>query len=60
MWNDRLDRLQEFPFRRLAQLLAGIDPPPGETFDLTIGEPQHQPPPLLAEVVERVPAPIEG
>lgn len=53
MWNDRLDRLQEFPFRRLAQLLAGIDPPPGETFDLTIGEPQHQPPPLLAEVVAR-------
>ena len=53
MWNDRLDRLQEFPFRRLAQLLAGIDPPPGETFDLTIGEPQHRPPPLLAEVVAR-------
>jgi aspartate/methionine/tyrosine aminotransferase len=53
MWNDRLDRLQEFPFRRLAQLLAGIDPPSGETFDLTIGEPQHQPPPLLAEVVAR-------
>jgi len=53
MWNDRLDRLQEFPFRRLAALLAGIDPPPGETFDLTIGEPQHRPPPLLAEVVAR-------
>jgi aspartate/methionine/tyrosine aminotransferase len=53
MWNDRLDRLQEFPFRRLAQLLAGIDPPSGETFDLTIGEPRHQPPPLLAEVVAR-------
>lgn len=53
MWNDRLDRLQEFPFRRLAKLLAGVDPPAGETFDLTIGEPQHQPPPLLAEVVAR-------
>lgn len=53
MWNDRLDRLQEFPFRRLAKLLAGTDPPAGETFDLTIGEPQHQPPPLLAEVVAR-------
>ncbi len=53
MWNDRLDRLQEFPFRRLAKLLAGVDPPEGETFDLTIGEPQHQPPPLLAEVVAR-------
>lgn len=53
MWNDRLDRLQEFPFRRLARLFAGIDPPAGETFDLTIGEPQHQPPPLLAEVVAR-------
>lgn len=53
MWNDRLDRLQEFPFRRLAKLLAGVDPPEGETFDLTIGEPRHQPPPLLAEVVAR-------
>lgn len=53
MWNDRLERLQEFPFRRLARLFAGIDPPEGETFDLTIGEPQHQPPPLLAEVVAR-------
>jgi aspartate/methionine/tyrosine aminotransferase len=53
MWNDRLDRLQEFPFRRLGRLFAGLDPPAGETFDLTIGEPQHQPPPLLAEVVAR-------
>ncbi len=53
MWNDRLDRLQEFPFRRLARLLAGIDPPRGETFDLSIGEPQHLPPALLAETVAR-------
>lgn len=53
MWNDRLDRLQEFPFRRLAKLLAGIDPPAGETFDLAIGEPQHAPPALLAETVAR-------
>lgn len=53
MWNQRLDRLQEFPFRRLAKLLSGIDPPAGETFDLAIGEPQHEPPPLLAETVAR-------
>ncbi|MCX7630457.1 MAG: aminotransferase class I/II-fold pyridoxal phosphate-dependent enzyme [Geminicoccaceae bacterium] len=53
MWNQRLDRLQEFPFRRLAALLRGIDPPTGETFDLALGEPRHEPPPLLAETVAR-------
>ena len=51
MRNDRLDGLQEFPFRRLAKLLEGVQAPSGPTYDLTIGEPQHQPPPLLAETV---------
>jgi aspartate/methionine/tyrosine aminotransferase len=52
MWNDRLDGLAEFPFRRLAALLDPVAPPAGlRPLDLTIGEPQHQPPPLLAETL---------
>jgi N-succinyldiaminopimelate aminotransferase len=52
MWNDRLDRLDEFPFRRLARLLEGVEPRrAGPFFDLSIGEPQHAPPALLAETV---------
>ncbi|SNB68551.1 Aspartate/methionine/tyrosine aminotransferase [Arboricoccus pini] len=49
-WNDRLDGLNDFPFRRLAQLLAGKTPgaPP---FDLSIGEPKHAPPALLATTI---------
>jgi aspartate/methionine/tyrosine aminotransferase len=51
MRNDRLDRLAEFPFRRLAGLLAHAQPPAGPTFDLALGEPRHAPPALLAETV---------
>jgi N-succinyldiaminopimelate aminotransferase len=51
MRNDRLDRLAEFPFRRLAALLAREQPAPGPTFDLALGEPKHAPPALLAETV---------
>ena len=52
MWNPRLADLSEFPFRRLAGLLAGVNPPPGiETIDLGVGEPKHRPPALLAESV---------
>jgi N-succinyldiaminopimelate aminotransferase len=51
MRNDRLDRLAEFPFRRLARLLAHEPPPAGPTFDLALGEPRHAPPALLAETV---------
>lgn len=54
MHNELLDRLTEFPFRRLAAKLAGIAPPAGLLpLDLGIGEPQHQPPALLAEAVAR-------
>jgi N-succinyldiaminopimelate aminotransferase len=49
MWNRRFLALDEFPFRRLAALLAGITPPADRPLaDLSIGEPQHAPPPLLA------------
>ena len=51
MRNDRLDRLAEFPFRRLAGLLAHEPPPAGRTLDLALGEPRHAPPALLAETV---------
>ncbi|GBD43631.1 LL-diaminopimelate aminotransferase [bacterium HR40] len=50
--NPRLDRLADFPFRRLARLLAGLAPPAEVVpIDLSIGEPQHAPPPLLAETL---------
>jgi aspartate/methionine/tyrosine aminotransferase len=52
MRNDRLDRLAEFPFRRLTALLAHEQPlPAGRTLDLALGEPRHAPPALLAETV---------
>jgi aspartate/methionine/tyrosine aminotransferase len=54
MHNELLDRLTEFPFRRLAARLAGLAPPAGlPPLDLGIGEPQHRPPALLAEAVAR-------
>ena len=52
MTSELLDRLTEFPFRRLAARLAGMRRPPAwQPLDLGIGEPQHQPPALLAEAV---------
>jgi aspartate/methionine/tyrosine aminotransferase len=52
MLNERLERLGEFPFRRLAAKLAEAGPAGVEPMlDLGIGEPQHQPPALLAEAV---------
>ena len=59
MRNDRLDRLAEFPFRRLAALLAHEPPPAGPTFDLALGEPRHAPPALLAETVAAQRASVE-
>lgn len=51
-FNPRLDRLAAFPFRRLAAMLADLRPPPDrEPVDLSIGEPRHPPPALLAETV---------
>ncbi|WP_027134340.1 aminotransferase class I/II-fold pyridoxal phosphate-dependent enzyme [Geminicoccus roseus] len=54
MSRSRLDSLGEFPFRRLAGLLADKVPSPaGPVLDLGIGEPQHAVPPILAENVAR-------
>ncbi|HEX2528762.1 MAG TPA: aminotransferase class I/II-fold pyridoxal phosphate-dependent enzyme [Geminicoccus sp.] len=50
----RLDSLGEFPFRRLAGLLADLSPPSARpVLDLGIGEPQHPVPPILAETLAR-------
>lgn len=49
MWNRRFTALPEFPFRRLAAMLATVSPPADRpACDLALGEPQHSPPPLLA------------
>lgn len=47
MYNARLDGLTEYPFQRLAALLAGVAAPSGPTMVMSIGEPQHAPPELL-------------
>ncbi|TAN76910.1 MAG: aminotransferase class I/II-fold pyridoxal phosphate-dependent enzyme [Magnetospirillum sp.] len=45
----RLDHLPDYPFARLAKLLGG---PPGPTsIVMSIGEPQHRPPAMVAEVL---------
>jgi aspartate/methionine/tyrosine aminotransferase len=52
MWNRRFSALDEFPFRRLAAMLADIIPPHDSPLaDLSIGEPQHAPPTLLADTL---------
>lgn len=43
--NSALDRLQPYPFQRLADLLAEVTPPAGVTpVSLAMGEPTHPPP----------------
>lgn len=52
MLNSRLDSLPGYPFARLRRLLEGVTPPAGVApVMMSIGEPQHPPPPLLAEVL---------
>ncbi|CAA7614439.1 aminotransferase class I/II-fold pyridoxal phosphate-dependent enzyme [Magnetospirillum sp. SS-4] len=47
--DDRLDTLPDYPFARLAKLLGGA--PASDTIVMSIGEPQHAPPALVAETV---------
>jgi N-succinyldiaminopimelate aminotransferase len=50
--NTRLDRLGEYPFARLAQLLADVAPRANETpVMMSVGEPQHEPPAFVAETI---------
>ena len=52
MINQRLDRLGEYAFKRLEQLIAGITPATNEpALKMSVGEPQHQPPALLAQTL---------
>jgi succinyldiaminopimelate transaminase len=52
MTNPLLDRLPQYPFDRLRALLDGTDPPDGiAPLALSIGEPQHPTPPMIAEAL---------
>ena len=52
MQRPNFSELDEFPFRRLARLLAPIEPPADlAPIDLSLGEPKHSPPDLLAATV---------
>jgi N-succinyldiaminopimelate aminotransferase len=50
----RLDRLDPYPFAQLNSLLAEVTPRANaRPVAMSVGEPQHQPPTLLAETVAR-------
>ena len=50
--NPDLERLQPYPFERLAALTAGVQPPDDRrVLALSIGEPQHAPPALAGEAL---------
>lgn len=50
--NDRLDRLSDYPFTRLATLLSGVTPRANvEPILMSVGEPQHQPPAIIDETL---------
>ncbi|HEY6482397.1 MAG TPA: succinyldiaminopimelate transaminase [Steroidobacteraceae bacterium] len=50
--NPALDRLHPYPFERLARLKHGVQPPRSlAPIAMSIGEPQHQPPPFLVEAL---------
>ena len=52
MLNARLAGLTDYPFARLTALLGPADAKP-QALNLAVGEPQHAPPPLLAETLAR-------
>ncbi len=48
--NPDLNKLQPYPFEKLARLNAGVTPPPDKTaIALAIGEPQHATPTLISD-----------
>jgi len=52
MYNNDLDKLTDYPFDRLRALLNPLSPPEDkEPLIMSLGEPQHAPPALLAETV---------
>ncbi|MGZ9114801.1 MAG: aminotransferase class I/II-fold pyridoxal phosphate-dependent enzyme, partial [Brevundimonas sp.] len=67
MLNPRLASLTAYPFDRLRRLLDGVEPPPDLTpLVLSVGEPRHPPPAMVAEILSRQAAgwarypPIDG
>lgn len=54
MLNPALQALTDYPFDRLRALLAGIEPPAGlRPLVLSVGEPRHPPPALVAAALAR-------
>jgi N-succinyldiaminopimelate aminotransferase len=52
--NPRLATLHAYPFERLAQLKATVQPPPHlKHIAMSIGEPQHAPPTIVLQALER-------
>jgi N-succinyldiaminopimelate aminotransferase len=49
--NRGLDGLQPYPFEKLARLFADIDPGEKSVIPLTIGEPQHEPPSAVIQLL---------
>ena len=50
--NARLDAVGDYPFDRLRSLLGDSEPPAGiEPIMLSLGEPRHDPPPVLARAI---------
>ena len=50
--NRGLDGLQPYPFEKLARLFADIDPGEKSVIPLTIGEPQHEPPSAVIQLLK--------
>jgi succinyldiaminopimelate transaminase len=54
MLNPRVSVLPDYPFDRLRTLLDGVKPPAGlEPMVLSVGEPRHAPPAIIAETFAR-------
>lgn len=54
MLNADLDALRDYPFERLNQLLKGLTPRTNVApIVLSVGEPQHQPPAFVREIIDR-------
>ena len=49
MFNTQLDQLTDYPFQRLTDLLGGPATP--DSLVMSIGEPQHPPPSLVARII---------
>lgn len=51
--NPHLAQLQPYPFERLAKLLAGTKAAPKSAILWSIGEPKHEAPPFIADIIAR-------